>query len=202
MSYTNGAGSGAGATPQYTPEEIAYWASMGYVLDPSAAGVAPAAPVDPAAAAYAASYNPQQQAYGASTYPSIPSSSSTYGAGSYHNQGRPYGSGSRGGYNISEYEDLNKIFADPKKIQEEAAAAAARAEEEAALAKAKAAATVVRKAAGQTWEDSTLLEFDESKKKENRKTVSGRSTQIRAGAPIVFVLEFFTACCALIQNEN
>lgn len=148
-------------TPQYTPEEIAYWASMGYVLDPAAA----VAPADPAAAAYAASYNTQQQGYGASAYPSIPSSSS-YDSGSYHNQSRPYGSGSRGGYNANEYEDLNKIFADPKKVQEEAAAAAARAEEEAALAKAKAAATVVRKAAGQTWEDSTLLEFDESKKRE------------------------------------
>ncbi|GJJ79178.1 hypothetical protein EMPS_11537 [Entomortierella parvispora] len=159
MSYTNGAG--AGATPQYTSEEIAYWASMGYVFDPSAAAAASTTPVDPAAAAYAASYNPQQQAYGASTYPSIPSSSSTYGSGSYHSQSRPYGSTSRGGYN-NEYEDLNKIFADPKKVQEEAAAAAARAEEEAAIAKAKAAATVVRKAAGQTWEDSTLLEFDEN----------------------------------------
>lgn len=63
----------------------------------------------------------------------------------------------------NEYEDLNKIFVDPKKAQEEAAAAAKKAEEEELAAKAKAAATVVRKAAGQVWEDSSLLEFDESK---------------------------------------
>jgi hypothetical protein len=63
----------------------------------------------------------------------------------------------------NEYEDLNKIFVDPKKAQEEAAAAAKKAEEEELAVKAKAAATVVRKAAGQVWEDSSLLEFDESK---------------------------------------
>ncbi|ORZ09671.1 hypothetical protein BCR41DRAFT_309370 [Lobosporangium transversale] len=62
----------------------------------------------------------------------------------------------------SEYEDLNKLFVDPKKAQEEAAAAAAKAEEEERAAKAKASATVIRKAAGQIWQDASLLEFDEN----------------------------------------
>ncbi|KAG0056182.1 RNA-binding protein 42 [Gryganskiella cystojenkinii] len=168
MSYANGtagAGAGVGGMPQYTPEEIAYWASQGYVLDTSATTTAA---VDPAAAYYSAQ-PPQQQSqpYGP-TYPSIPSSSSsTYGAGSY-NTNRSYGGGGRGYHHHQnniinpEPEDFNKLFVDPKKQQEEAAAAAAKAEEEAAAEKAKAAATVIRKAAGQTWEDSTLLDFDEN----------------------------------------
>lgn len=119
---------------QLTQEEIAYWASLGYYYDPA---YAPAAP--------ASTYDYSSQPYGASVQ-SIPS--------------RSYQGGNRQGY---EYEDLNKIFVDPKKAKEEADAAAAKAEADAKAAKDKAAATVVRSAAGQTWQDSTLLEFDESK---------------------------------------
>ncbi|KAF9904895.1 RNA-binding protein 42 [Linnemannia zychae] len=176
MAYNQG--HAAGGVPQYTPEEIAYWESMGYVMDPSYIAPAPAAPAYP--------QYPQQQHYRA-TGPSIGagrgyvaggrgggggsagyyghnvSKGPVAGPGGY-NQPQPYG-----GYNpveqppVAEYEDLNKLFVDPKKAQEEAeAAAAAAAEEEDKAAKAKAAATVIRKAAGKTWEDSSLLEFDEN----------------------------------------
>ncbi|KAF9394926.1 RNA-binding protein 42 [Podila verticillata] len=117
---------------QLTQEEIAYWASLGYYYDPA---YAPAP---------APTYDYPSQPYGASGQ-SIPS--------------RGYQGGNRQGY---EYEDLNKIFVDPKKAKEEADAAAAKAEADAKTAKDKAAATVVRSAAGQTWQDSTLLEFEEN----------------------------------------
>ncbi|KAF9965004.1 RNA-binding protein 42 [Mortierella alpina] len=164
MSYNQGVlGTGAPA-PQYTPEEIAYWESMGYVMDPSY--IAPPAPVP---VAYPQYQQPHQPAYAAGA--SIPTPSGPpYGAsgsrGPNNNSGY-YGGGGARSYNgqqsyNNEYEDLNKIFVDPKKAQEEAAAAAAKAEEEEKAAKAKAAATVIRKAAGLTWEDPTLLEFDEN----------------------------------------
>ncbi|KAF9147508.1 RNA-binding protein 42 [Linnemannia schmuckeri] len=179
------------AVPQYTPEEIAYWESMGYVMDPSYIAPAPAVP------AYSP-YPQQHQPYGV-TGPSIGAAAGHgYAAGGRHGGGDGAGgyyghNGTRGGpvvgagpglnsYNmqqqqqqpygipaaveplpVSEYEDLNKLFVDPKKAQEEAeAAAAALAEEEEKAAKAKAAATVIRKAAGKTWEDPTLLEFEEN----------------------------------------
>lgn len=179
------------AVPQYTPEEIAYWESMGYVMDPSYAVPAPA-PV-PAYPQYPQQQQQQHQPYGV-TAPSIgagrggyASAGGRHGGGGGAGPGAPgyYGhNGSRGpvgpgGYNlqqqqaygmpaveeppVSEYEDLNKLFVDPKVAQEEADAAAALIEEEEKAAKAKAAATVIRKAAGKTWEDSTLLEFEESK---------------------------------------
>lgn len=184
------------AVPQYTPEEIAYWESMGYVMDPAYVVPAPA-PV-PAYPQYPQQQQQQlHQPYGV-TAPSIgagrgayPSAGGRYGGGGGPGPGAGPGaaghyghSGSRGpvgpgGYNfqqqqaygmppveeppVSDYEDLNKLFVDPKKAQEEADAAAALAEEEEKAAKAKAAATVIRKAAGKTWEDSTLLEFEESK---------------------------------------
>ena len=164
--------------PQYTPEEIAYWESMGYVMDPAYVAPAPAAPLP---------MYPQypQQPYGVAP----PSIGTGAGAGRGYAAGRGgagayYGhSGPRGpvagvvpnSYNLqqpygvpaveeptAEYEDLNKLFVDPKKAQEEADAIAAAAEEEEKAAKAKAAATVIRKAAGKTWEDSSLLEFEES----------------------------------------
>lgn len=178
------------AVPQYTPEEIAYWESMGYVMDPSYVAPAPAAPAYP--------QYPQQQQY-QSYGVTGPSIGGGVGRGGYAAGGGRYGGGGGAGpgpggyygsrgpvvgagpvlnnsynqpYGISgaveeppvpEYEDLNKLFVDPKKAQEEAeAAAAALAEEEDKAAKAKAAATVIRKAAGKTWEDSTLLEFEES----------------------------------------
>lgn len=122
---------------QLTAEEIAYWASLGYYYDPAYAAPNTAPPT---------SYDYSSQPYGAPSGPSIPS--------------RGYQGGNRQGY---EYEDLNKIFVDPKKAKEEADAAAAKAEADAKAAKDKAAATVVRSAAGQTWQDPTLLEFDESK---------------------------------------
>lgn len=181
------------AVPQYTPEEIAYWESMGYVMDPSYAAPAPVVP------AYPQYPQPQPyQPYGVAG-PSIGGvGRGGYAAGGRHGGGGGAGpgagpggyyghNGSRGpvvgagpginnGYTqpygipgaveeppVSEYEDLNKLFVDPKKAQEEAeAAAAALAEEEDKAAKAKAAATVIRKAAGKTWEDSTLLEFEEN----------------------------------------
>ncbi|KAF9318913.1 RNA-binding protein 42 [Podila horticola] len=121
---------------QLTAEEIAYWASLGYYYDPAYA---------PAAAPPTSTYDYSSQPYGAPSGPSIPS--------------RGYQGGSRQGY---EYEDLNKIFVDPKKAKEEADTAAAKAEADAKAAKDKAAATVVRSAAGQTWQDPTLLEFDEN----------------------------------------
>ncbi|KAG0324146.1 RNA-binding protein 42 [Dissophora globulifera] len=166
MSYAHGAA--GGAAPQYTPEEIAYWESLGYVMDPSYAA-APAPAVDPNYAQY--QQQPSYNAVGAS----IPGSSIPVATGAPYNAGSTgghrggyYQGGGGGRYNAgyggagNEYEDLNKIFVDPKKAQEEAAAAAARAEEEEKAAKAKAAATVVRKAAGLVWEDSSLLEFDEN----------------------------------------
>ncbi|KAF9176021.1 hypothetical protein BGX21_001152 [Mortierella sp. AD011] len=162
---------------QYTPEEIAYWESMGYVMDPSymtTAAAVPAVPtVDP-------TYSQYQQPYPAGpAIPSIPGQQTrtpyTPGGGGVGGHRGPnsgyYSGGSKsayphhGGqhsYNSHEFEDLNKIFVDPKKAQEEAAAAAAKLEEEEKAAKAKASATVVRKAAGQVWEDSSLLEFDEN----------------------------------------
>ncbi|KAF9541266.1 RNA-binding protein 42 [Mortierella hygrophila] len=180
------------AVPQYTPEEIAYWASMGYVMDPSYVAPAPVAPAYP--------QYPQQQQYQpyGVTGPSIVGAGrggyavgggrhgggggAGPGAGGYHGHIGSRGpvAGTGAGFNhsynqpygipgaveeppVSEYEDLNKLFVDPKKAQEEAeAVAAALAEEEDKAAKAKAAATVVRKAAGKTWEDSTLLEFEEN----------------------------------------
>ncbi|KAF8980644.1 hypothetical protein BGZ46_003915 [Entomortierella lignicola] len=157
MSYTHAAvGTGV---QQYTPEEIAYWESLGYVMDPSytaTAAVAPAAPiVDPAYAQY-------QQPYSTG-----PASRTPYTAGGHRSNTGYYPGGSKSGYqqhsyNSNEFEDLNRIFVDPKKAQEEAAAAAAKLEEEERAAKAKASATVIRKAAGQVWEDSSLLEFDEN----------------------------------------
>ncbi|KAF9133797.1 RNA-binding protein 42 [Mortierella sp. GBA39] len=182
------------AVPQYTPEEIAYWASMGYVMDPSYVAPAPAAPAYP-------QYPQQQQQYPpyGVAGPSIVGGvgrggyaagggrhggggGAGPGAGGYHGHNGSRGpvAGAGPGFNnsynqpygipgaveeppVSEYEDLNKLFVDPKKAQEEAeAVAAALAEEEDKAAKAKAAATVVRKAAGKTWEDSTLLEFEEN----------------------------------------
>ncbi|KAG0266261.1 RNA-binding protein 42 [Linnemannia exigua] len=181
MAYNQG--HAAGGVPQYTPEEIAYWESMGYVMDPTYIAPAPAVPAYP--------QYPQQQPYGV-TGPSIgagrgyATGGGRGGGGGGAGAGGYYGhNGSRGpiagvgGYNhltsqpyggftpveepVAEYEDLNKLFVDPKKAQEEAdAAAAALAEEEDRAAKAKAAATVIRKAAGKTWEDSSLLEFDEN----------------------------------------
>ncbi|KAF9346685.1 hypothetical protein BGX34_003716 [Mortierella sp. NVP85] len=168
MSYAHGAAAGA---PQYTPEEIAYWESLGYVMDPSyvtpAVATAAAPAMDPAYSQYGPSYP------GAVPMvpPSIPGSSirPPYAGGPGHRSGYYAGPGGHkpshyGGppFMNNEYEDLNKIFVDPKKAQEEAAAAAKKAEEEELAAKAKAAATVVRKAAGQVWEDSSLLEFDEN----------------------------------------
>ncbi|CAO3568546.1 unnamed protein product [Mortierella alpina] len=145
MSYNQGAlGTGAPA-PQYTPEEIAYWESMGYYQQPH----------QPAYAAGASIPNPTGAPYSAAGPRGLNNNSGYYGGGgarSYNGQ-QSYS---------NEYEDLNKIFVDPKKAQEEAAAAAAKAEEEEKAAKAKAAATVIRKAAGLTWEDPTLLEFDEN----------------------------------------
>ncbi|KAF8939431.1 hypothetical protein EDD21DRAFT_362214 [Dissophora ornata] len=178
MSYAHGA-AGAGA-PQYTPEEIAYWESLGYVMDPSYAAAGTSAPVA-AMPAVDPAYSQYQQPYAGAvgpTVPSIPGSSLAPAAGrapyagaggsrgGYYQgggprSGNPYSNGQQG-YGANEYEDLNKIFVDPKKAQEEAAAAAAKAEEEEREAKAKAAATVVRKAAGLVWEDSSLLEFDEN----------------------------------------
>ncbi|KAG0371394.1 hypothetical protein BC939DRAFT_502671 [Gamsiella multidivaricata] len=164
MSYTHSA-PGAGV-PQYTPEEIAYWESLGYVMDPSYAAtptVAAAPIIDPNYAQYQ-----QQYPVGPAAAPSIPSvpartpyTSGHRGPNSGYYQSGPKSANPYGGYS-NEYEDLNRIFTDPKKAQEEAAAAAAKAEEEDKAAKAKAAATVVRKAAGQVWEDSSLLEFDEN----------------------------------------
>ena len=183
------------AVPQYTPEEIAYWESMGYVMDPSYVTPAPAVPVYPQYP-----QQPQYQPYGITGSSIVggvgrggyASGGGRHGGGGGAGAGAGTGSyyghnGSRGpvvgagpglnnSYNlpygipgavedppVSEYEDLNKLFVDPKKAQEEAeAAAAALAEEEDKAAKAKAAATVIRKAAGKTWEDSTLLEFEES----------------------------------------
>ncbi|KAF9180140.1 RNA-binding protein 42 [Haplosporangium sp. Z 767] len=163
MSYSQ-ASTGPGV-PQYTPEEIAYWESMGYVMDPSYV----AAPAAPAPNLGYPQYQQQQQ-HPYTAMSSIPGSSARapYATG-HRNYSTGYpGSKSSNPYNgqqpygVNEYEDLNKIFEDPKKAQEEAAAAAAKAEEELRAAKAKAAATVVRKAAGMTWEDPTLLEFDEN----------------------------------------
>jgi len=167
MSYNQGAlGTGAPA-PQYTPEEIAYWESMGYVMDPSY--LAPAAPA-PVPVAYPQYQQPHQPAYAAGASIPNPAGAPYNAAGprGLNNNSGYYGGGGARSYNgqqsySNEYEDLNKIFVDPKKAQEEAAAAAAKAEEEEKAAKAKAAATVIRKAAGLTWEDPTLLEFDESK---------------------------------------
>ncbi|KAF9937928.1 RNA-binding protein 42 [Mortierella antarctica] len=166
MSYHQEAlGTGA-PVPQYTPEEIAYWESMGYVMDPSY--MAAAAPA-PAPAAYPQYQQPHQPAYASGA--SIPNPTgapySTAGPRGLNNNSGYYGGGGPRSYSgqqsyNNEYEDLNKIFVDPKKAQEEAAAAAAKAEEEEKAAKAKAAATVIRKAAGLTWEDPTLLEFDEN----------------------------------------
>ncbi|KAG0243832.1 hypothetical protein B0O80DRAFT_486972 [Mortierella sp. GBAus27b] len=160
---------GAAGVPQYTPEEIAYWESLGYVMDSSYAAAAPAPvpTIDP-------NYPQYQQPYVAAPIapPSIPGSSirppyagagprgGYYSGGGAGRSGGQYGGQQSFGNN--EYEDLNKIFIDPKTAQEEAAAAAKKAEEEERAAKAKAAATVVRKAAGQVWEDSSLLEFDEN----------------------------------------
>ncbi|KAI1318205.1 hypothetical protein EDD11_007088 [Mortierella claussenii] len=151
---------------QYTPDEIAYWESMGYVMDPSysAAAPAPASAQAPIDSTYS-QYQSQHQGYTSNT--SIPGPSrggypSARGGYYNNNSSRPYNSQQQFGNNLPEYEDLNKLFVDPKKAQEEAAAAAAKAEEEERIAKAKAAATVIRKAAGQVWEDSSLLEFDEN----------------------------------------
>ncbi|KAG0201732.1 RNA-binding protein 42 [Mortierella sp. GBA30] len=159
MSYNQGTMGAGVPVPQYTPEEIAYWESMGYVMDPSYA----ASPTVPTTAY--PQYQQQQPAYVSGA--SIPSGAA-YTPRSQSTGGYYSGSGTKS-YNaqhsyssLNEYEDLNKIFVDPKKAQEEAAAAAAKAEEDERTAKAKAAATVVRKAAGQTWEDPTLLEFDEN----------------------------------------
>ncbi|KAF9439119.1 hypothetical protein BGZ76_011357 [Entomortierella beljakovae] len=161
----------AAGVQQYSPEEIAYWESLGYVMDPSLMGAAAAAA--PVAPAIDPTYSQYQQSYAATSIgPAIPQQTSRtpYIPGnnrasnsSYYNSG-PSKSYQHGGqqYNSNEYEDLNKIFMDPKKVQEEASAAAAKLEEEERAAKAKAAATVVRKAAGQVWEDSSLLEFDEN----------------------------------------
>ncbi|KAK3835013.1 MAG: hypothetical protein J3R72DRAFT_452001 [Linnemannia gamsii] len=181
MAYNQG--HAAGGVPQYTPEEIAYWESMGYVMDPTYIAPAPAVPAYP--------QYPQQQHYGV-TGPSIGAGrgyatgggrgggGGGAGAGYYGHNGSRGPIAGVGGYShhtsqpyggftaveeppVSEYEDLNKLFVDPKKAQDEAdAAAAALAEEEDKAAKAKAAATVIRKAAGKTWEDSSLLEFEEN----------------------------------------
>ncbi|KAG0197059.1 RNA-binding protein 42 [Mortierella sp. NVP41] len=183
MAYNQGH-AGGGVPHQYTPEEIAYWESLGYVMDPSYVAAAPAAPVYP-------QYPQQQQhqPYGVGVAgPSIGAGrgyasggrGGGAGAGGYYGNGgargpiagavgpnsynlqQPYGVPAIEEAPVAEYEDLNKLFVDPKKVQEEAEAAAALAEEEERAAKAKAAATVVRKAAGKTWEDSSLLEFDEN----------------------------------------
>ncbi|KAF9086666.1 hypothetical protein BGX27_003143 [Mortierella sp. AM989] len=139
---------------QYTPEEIAYWESMGYVMDPSY--VAAPAPVAPA---INPTYSQYQQSYPVGPTIPGPPSRTPYVPGPHRASNPPYYS--KSSYQ-NEYEDLNRIFVDPKKAQEEAAATAAKLEEEEKVAKAKAAATVVRKAAGQVWEDSSLLEFDEN----------------------------------------
>ncbi|KAG0002370.1 hypothetical protein BGZ80_000842 [Entomortierella chlamydospora] len=161
---------------QYTPEEIAYWESMGYVMDPSYMATAAAVPVVPTVDP---TYSQYQQSYPAGpAIPSIPGQQTrtpyTPGGGGvgghrgpnsgYYSGGSKstYPHGGQHSYNSHEFEDLNKIFVDPKKAQEEAAAAAAKLEEEEKAAKAKASATVIRKAAGQVWEDSSLLEFDEN----------------------------------------
>lgn len=169
MSYAHGAAAGA---PQYTPEEIAYWESLGYVMDPSYPSPAVTTPAVPAMDPAYPQYGPSYAGAGPMVPPSIPGSSirPPYAGGPGHRSGYYAGPGGHrpnhyGGppFMNNEYEDLNKIFVDPKKAQEEAAAAAKKAEEEELAVKAKAAATVVRKAAGQVWEDSSLLEFDESK---------------------------------------
>ncbi|KAG0334924.1 hypothetical protein BG004_000209, partial [Podila humilis] len=139
--------------PQLTAEEIAYWASQGYYYDPaySVPAVAPA----PAPVPLHYDYSSQQYPYTQSIPPSRPGYPPTSGIVPPAHRNQPLAN------HTTEYEDLNKLFADPKKAQQDAAAAAAEAEAEAKAAKDKAAATVVRSAAGQTWQDPTLLEFEE-----------------------------------------
>ncbi|KAF9429748.1 hypothetical protein BGZ94_009647 [Podila epigama] len=129
--------------PQLTAEEIAYWASLGYYYDPAYAASSTSAPVPGATPVSSIPYDYNSHPYNAMGAQSLPPSKG------YRNPGY-------------EYEDLNKIFVDPKKAKEEADAATAQAESEAKAARDKAAATVIRSAAGQTWEDPTLLEFDEN----------------------------------------
>ncbi|KAF9577507.1 hypothetical protein BGW38_007235 [Lunasporangiospora selenospora] len=169
MSYNNVPGAGpansgayGGTVPnQPSADEIAYWTSLGYVYD-SGATAAQSGPE------LAYSQNQPTHAYGAPV--SIQPSANMYSTGSrnvvYYPNG-PQTGGMAGGPNAYSqhpypnnnngvYEDYNKLFTDPKKVKEDIAAAEAEEPAE------KVPGTAIRSAAGQTWEDSKILDFDEN----------------------------------------